>query len=734
MAAKQQAREPDDGRLLAEFDATGAEQAFRALVERHTAMVYGICRRGMPRPAVAAELGCSQAALDKRIARSLGTLRTRLSRYGATVSAGALALHLGECAAEAAPADLAAACQTAALGAAAGSAAPGTAGLMAKGALRMMTVAKAKAAAAVAGAVLATSAAGVGGVKYAMSPQPAPAPPADSAQSQPHMKRVGPNLIPNPAVTGMTGWRLAGDAAYEPALSRNAGSGCFRLTSPYRWTKDGADPKTSKATADLVPVTPNRTYTFALYMRSTHVARWLTLRIDHFDRAKRQMKTAKGHYRFEQQHCGNSVPQRWEETAMEFRTASATHYVQIKLLPWNSEDNTGHIWVDDFYFGEGLGFEQPPSRKTPFAGSLVRVDALGNYEVNRDGQWVPFFLWGVFKDNARGDWSIYSDQGWNCIMDCTSVTYLEKCRAAKSVFNPDGVFGCFSVSSYVNPKGWAYGNWKGLSADLQAIKDAGLMDRVFTYFWDNENSWDVWQPNLDAVALIRKADTDAAGRRMHPITVLQGTYNTARAYAKAGLSDAVGSYVGTGRPGADGGWEFGTALLDNIEGQISLVSFANITETGPLSAGAFRAKVYNAILAGAKGITYWRDCFNERSRKEFPNNLPIDEQPWWPEFPTIRREVDRLLPLIRRPHWTAWRVTASTNQLRFGTRDFQRHGYIVIQNPGSKPINAEFRIDGLPYKPAVVKDFLTGATLAPATANTFHLDLAGYQTRVCRLE
>ncbi|MBN1669899.1 MAG: sigma-70 family RNA polymerase sigma factor, partial [Kiritimatiellae bacterium] len=283
MAAHEQAREPDDGRLLAEFNATGAETAFRALVERHTAMVYGICRRGlagdadlakdaaqavfiilakkpkgirtrgmliswllrtsnfvvanirrerarrkrreeeaaamaehekqsgldvswwtgvqeyldreiarlprigrdalvlhflrgMPRRAVAAELGCSEAALDKRIARSLGRLRTRLGKYGAAVSAGALAMHLGECAAEAAPAGLTAACQSIALGEAAGGAASGAAGLMARGALRMMTLAKLKAAAAVAGAVVVTAAAGVGAVKLAARQDAAPVP------------------------------------------------------------------------------------------------------------------------------------------------------------------------------------------------------------------------------------------------------------------------------------------------------------------------------------------------------------------------------------------------------------------------------------------------------------------------------------------------------------------------------------------------------------------------------
>ncbi|MBN1672662.1 MAG: sigma-70 family RNA polymerase sigma factor [Kiritimatiellae bacterium] len=840
MAGKEQMREPDDEQLLARYNATGAQDAFRLLVERHTAMVYGICRRGlsgdahlandatqavfivlarkakgirtrgmlirlllktsrfvvsnirrdrarrkrreeeaavmaeqqrrsaeevswwthiqeyldeeiarlprvardavvlhflrgMPRRAVAAELGCSAAALDKRLYRALETLRIRLGRYGTAVSGGMLAAYLGECAAEAAPAPLVAAAQAAALGSATGSAATSVAAALARGAIRMMNLARLKTAAAIVAGVAVACAGGAGALKYVAATREPAAAVIDRAP-QPHLKRAGRNLIRNAAVIGTTGWTLTGDAVYDAGLSRAAGSGSLRLTSPYRWEGDGPDPDTSRALANWVPVTPGRVYTFSLYMRSTHVPRWLTLRIDHLDGDRKRLKTAEGHYRFEQQTCGNSVAQRWEEAAMEFRASARTHYAEIKLFPWVSEDNTGHVWADDFYFGEGTGFEQPPSPKSAFAGSRVRVDALGNYEVKRNGEWVPFFLWGVFNDHARDDFSVYSAQGWNCVMRAQSVQHLKKCAAAKSAFNPDGMLGCVEISGYVNPEHGVDRGLTQLDAGLRDIETAGLTDRIFAYYWNNGNACNVWQPNIEMVAAIRKADRDKAGRPMHPIAILHGAGNTARVYANAGLSDAVGAYVSAGRPGADGGYDFGIALLDNIEGQINPVSFATLNVTGPLSAGAFRANVYNAIIAGAKGITYWRDGYGEGSRKEFPELPPIDEQPWWPEFPRIRREVDRLLPIIRRPHWTSWRVTASTDALRFGARDDQHTGYIIIQNPGGGSVAAEFRIDGLPYQPSVVKDFLTGATLAPVTANTFRLRMEGYQTRVCLLE
>jgi DNA-directed RNA polymerase specialized sigma24 family protein len=44
-----------DARLLAEFAAFRSESAFRALVDLHTPMVYGICHRGLGGDAHAAE-------------------------------------------------------------------------------------------------------------------------------------------------------------------------------------------------------------------------------------------------------------------------------------------------------------------------------------------------------------------------------------------------------------------------------------------------------------------------------------------------------------------------------------------------------------------------------------------------------------------------------------------------------------------------------------------------------
>ncbi len=46
----------------------------------------------------------------------------------------------------------------------------------------------------------------------------------------------------------------------------------------------------------------------------------------------------------------------------------------------------------------------------------------------------------------------------------------------------------------------------------------------------------------------------------------------------------------------------------------------------------------------------------------------VDEKAWWPDFPNLRREVDRLLPVIRQPHWTSWKAPVdSPDNLRLGT-------------------------------------------------------------------
>ncbi|MBN1671631.1 MAG: sigma-70 family RNA polymerase sigma factor [Kiritimatiellae bacterium] len=134
-----------------------------ALCERYRQVLILRYLEGLPRADVARALGCSEETVKKRLARGLGQLRSRLQRRGVAVSLAALATYLTTEVAEAVPAGLATACNTAALASLAGALAPaaGSAAAIAKGTMRMMFWAQAKTAAAAACAAVAVGAGGV---------------------------------------------------------------------------------------------------------------------------------------------------------------------------------------------------------------------------------------------------------------------------------------------------------------------------------------------------------------------------------------------------------------------------------------------------------------------------------------------------------------------------------------------------------------------------------------------
>ena len=123
-------------------------------------------------------LGCTEGAVQERIAYALGKLRAFLSRRGVALSAAALAAGLHTLAVPAAPASVLAACAGAgAAGAAAGASASGAASSLADGILKAFFWAKVKAA-----AVLGAAGVAVAGTGAALVAAAGPAAPADDAR------------------------------------------------------------------------------------------------------------------------------------------------------------------------------------------------------------------------------------------------------------------------------------------------------------------------------------------------------------------------------------------------------------------------------------------------------------------------------------------------------------------------------------------------------------------------
>ncbi|MBN1673841.1 MAG: sigma-70 family RNA polymerase sigma factor [Kiritimatiellae bacterium] len=142
---------------------TGSEgvvyQAISRLRAPYQAVVILHCLEGRPQKEVARQLGCSEAAVSKRVTRGLEQLRGLLARKGVGVTvAGVAAFLVGE-RAQAATAGLAASCEAAALGGLASGVAGAAAGL-ADAVTRTMLWMKVKMAAAVVCSSVAVAAGG----------------------------------------------------------------------------------------------------------------------------------------------------------------------------------------------------------------------------------------------------------------------------------------------------------------------------------------------------------------------------------------------------------------------------------------------------------------------------------------------------------------------------------------------------------------------------------------------
>jgi hypothetical protein len=515
------------------------------------------------------------------------------------------------------------------------------------------------------------------------------------AKPQPHLKRKGPNLLPNPSVKGAAGYEVPGDAAYDDQRSRSPGSGSIRIKTPWQF-------KGSSASTDYIEIAPNKQYTFACYMYSKVWPVLAQCNVRLYDAAKKRTREAASRY-------GTTRAGAWEECVVTITTGPNDRYLRCSVGRAQFADNSDYFWADDWYLGEGIGFEQPPAPKKAFRGGLTRVDELGNFEILQNGAWKPFFPFSICVDARRPDWSVLVKQGFNCNTWATSVDQIRKAKAA-------------GMMSAIDLNRWAlfasYREYPGLEQFIQGVKKAGLMDGVLFYYMDNEYyqyfkdrpDSERWEVPLKVIETVRKNDPD------HPIFMLTGNYGMARMYT--GLADVVGAYVGGGNTGgADGGFTSPLTILANIQGQTAPLM-------GQINGNVDRVALYQIIIAGGKGFSHWKD--NARG--------PSEARSWWAGLPQLRQEVERLLPLIRQPHWTAWQLTSSEASLTVGTRNYRGEGYAIVLNGRAAPVKTTFAIHGLSYTPKAVRDYFTDQVVAPVSDQSFTVALEGRATAVYRLE
>jgi Concanavalin A-like lectin/glucanases superfamily len=537
----------------------------------------------------------------------------------------------------------------------------------------------------------------------------------------PHLQRQGTNLVTNPDVDGSSNW-ISRSGMYDSSVSRDAGTGSFKMTTTYPGLNF------SYIESALIPVTPGKTYTTAFYMRSDIFPPAIpNFFVGYFDSNQNYIRNSSGSF----QSVTSSAS--WQECVFIFRPQPGTAYVRIKsYFMFQPIGYSSTIWVDNFYLGEGIGFEQAPTAKTPFIGSHVKVDALGNMEVLKSGVWTPFFPLAICGDWNRSDWTIYSAQGFNTEMRAMDVSALQRAQDAVSSFNPDGMMCGFGLSTYISPGSSNYNDLTLLETKINAIKTAGMIEQLLLYYWDNENCYDEWQVPLAVANKIKELDVDVNLDRMNPIYALQGNEGIARKYnnSSVNMTDIVGGYttcdIASLYPDETRG-ALDLVTMSNIEQQQNPVVFAQINNGIGL---AFRPRLFNAIAKGAKAMSFWRDTYLNPT----PDLPRIEDQLWWNDLPNIRREIDQLLPIIRMPHWTSWSLSSNNSLIDFGTRDYKGKGYIIVTNEQDSAQSVTFTISSLPYTAITVKNFFTHEIEMQITGSQFTVSIPAYGSKVYVLE
>lgn len=226
------------------------------------------------------------------------------------------------------------------------------------------------------------------------------------------MERQGKNLVVNPSLKTTANWSFLRNAEYDESTSRtDDDSGSIKLLTPL--------PAASMVLSELIPVEPGRRYTYSFYFKTmsgpTYVGGQIILH-DSNHTYLRNHVSALG---------GTTKDDQWQEYALPFVVPEGVAFIGCQVYKADNTKPGGVVWADDFYLGEGLGLEQPPASKKPFDGAHVRVDALGNFEINRNNVWTPFSPLCMYSDNYR-DCSVYSRQGWN------TVIWTGECRPGEA--------------------------------------------------------------------------------------------------------------------------------------------------------------------------------------------------------------------------------------------------------------------------------------------------------------
>jgi len=381
-------------------------------------------------------------------------------------------------------------------------------------------------------------------------------------------------------------------------------------------------------------------------------------------------------------YISNSKVNIWENFTFIIKVPDNSQDSKL-YFGFSKENRIGHgnIWIDEITLKKGLILSERAKKKS-FHSPQIRIDKLGNIKVHGKA----FFPIMIYSDKNR-DWSIYKKQGFNTIAWGRSINAMKRAKKVKMLLNID-------VAQYIS---FPFLNQKPdrtlahLVSDMLDIKDAGLMDRILFYYWDNE--FYGYDPEIDQVVNIINRIDRIDNIQIHPHYMLSGHYPLARKYHK--IMNLQGVYAARDITGE--ALIYNLKVLDHTENQNLPVVI------GQFNVGInkkLRALVFSGIAQGMKGFGYWRDNIDKIDKKG--RDRDVTRQAWWDDLPNISAEINIMLKtgLLQASHLSKFQVETDKpiDKIIVGTRLLKDEGYIIVGNVTDKKQKVIFTLKNLPYK------------------------------------
>ena len=431
-----------------------------------------------------------------------------------------------------------------------------------------------------------------------------------------------------------------------------------------------------------------------------------------------------------------STANEWEEFVIPFYVQKGKGINQIRITIRNEGEmkaaniNSSDIWIDDLQVFKAedssklFGLEKP-SAKVEFNGSKTRIDKLGNWEIKEDGEWKAFFPIAIYPDdndiNRKNNWQLYKEKGFNVI---TRVNLPDAKRVADL-----GMYWVWDIGHYGIYDGSAIGADR-FANDYERLKSNNktVYDKLLNFYWDNEQ-YDEWDSIRILSNKIKEVDIDNNGNRIRPIYMhldfVAGNKNYYNESYK--FMDTQGTYANDLIYKANDVQSYGVEMAGGYNAEFGNFSlFENINKiktpksifviNSPFELDNIETLLFAALARGGKGFAFWKDGGSQPA---------IETKPWWNDFDKVAKKVQKLLPIIREPHWTSWELkynkTDDEDGIVVGTRDYNGKRFMIISSRFDNNENVTFTTPDKNISD--VRDYYTNEIVAKGLGNSFTLEV-----------